>query len=96
MSNGKPNGKTIPAIADVAEVLAAVNERMNEGMSREAELKARVLAWNPAEDITAYELARALMVLLVGFSGGDAFEVLEKQGAEVKRHFTEPPANEAN
>lgn len=100
MSKGKPNGKTIPPIADVAEVLAAVNERMTGGMMSEKEAvfvpPPRVLNWVPAEDITTYELARAVLVLIVAVGGGNAFDVLDKEAAEVKRHFTEPPADEAN
>lgn len=87
----KSNGKDAPNVVDM---LGAVNARMNEGMSREAELKARTLAWNPQEDITPIEVARALMVLMVGFSGGDAFAVLEKQSPEVQRHFHEPTHGE--
>lgn len=95
----KPNGKTIPPLADMAEALQAVNEKMTGGMALDAERAAvqgsRVLAWNPVEDITAYELARALMVLIVGVGGGNAFDVLDRQAPEVTRHFQEPPADDA-
>ena len=90
----KPNGKTIPPIADLAEALQSVNEKMTGGMVRDAELNARVLAWNPVEDITTYELARALMVLIVGVGGGNAFDVLDRQAPDVTRHFQEPAADD--
>jgi hypothetical protein len=86
----KPNGKTIPPIADLAEALQSVNEKMNGGMIAPP----RVLAWNPVEDITTYELARALMVLIVGVGGGNAFDVLDRQAPDVTRHFQEPAADD--
>lgn len=96
MSKSKPNGKTIPPIADVAEVLAAANERMTQGMTADVQFVPvpRNLMWAPAEDITPYELARAMSVLMVGIGGGDAFAVLDMQAPEVKRHFAEPPDEE--
>lgn len=88
----KGNGKDIPPIAEVAEVLAAVNERMTQGMNAEAVFVSppRALSWAPKEDITTYELARAVAVLLVAFAGQDALAMLDMQAPEVKRHFAEP------
>jgi hypothetical protein len=47
--------------------------------------------WKPKEDITAYELARALDVLLVAAStgGGRAVSMIPNLPDEVRRHFEE-------
>lgn len=92
MSRKKANGKA-PLPPSIADVLTAANEKMTEGMKLAEFAQPRMLQWSPQEDITVHELARALIVLLVAFSGGNAFDILGQQAPEVQRHFSDASAD---
>lgn len=47
----------------------------------------RNYAWNPCEDITAYELARALEVIATGLMKADVDAAYDRLPPEAQRHF---------
>jgi hypothetical protein len=47
----------------------------------------KTYTWNPRKDITSYELARAIEVMMTGMMKGDVDLAFDRLPAEAKRHF---------
>lgn len=51
--------------------------------------RTRQFGWEPKEDITTFELARAVPVFFVSASGADIGPLFDGLPPEVRRHFRE-------